>query len=439
MIIDHLICDSRTLLACSLTCYSWYIVVAPHIHHTLVTKTHSWDADTDLKWPKPLRNMHIIGLLPLVKKFHIRGASIYIIPIFSPKLLGWCTLFHFTALTNVQELGIDYLDIPSFIPRIRWYFGHFSLTVRSLALREPKGSRRQIIYFIGMFKHLEDLKLIYDKVNSKGEPAEDPILVPPFIPPLRGRLTAARLPRAGIWKDMIELFGGIRFRYMDLFNVAGTRLLLDACAETLETLRLYPSDPRGKELSLDGPRMRTDDLAAVSSIRDFDLSRNKFLRTLEVTGRSIDCGSSSKTTTRLLIYALSTIISPAFSEVTVIYRDSIFRGVSLPSSRRPVFWSLSLAEIAQEASWFDQQFEVFQAMHRVRDFQLVFYADVWERVGEYTMGVLKQAVAAEKVKRRFDDTYREPLVIYSPRASRLQKLEYSTPGSYLFDDPWIPL
>jgi hypothetical protein len=78
-------------------------------------------------------------------------------------------------------------------------------------------------------------------------------------------------------------------------------------------------------------------------------------------------------------------------------------------------------------------------MHRARDFQLVLYADVWERVGKYAMGVLKQAVAAEKVKRRFDDTYREPLVIYSPRASRLQKLEYSTPGSYLFDDPWIPL
>jgi hypothetical protein len=258
MIIDHLICDSCTLLACSLTCYSWYIIVAPHIHHTLVTKTHPWYADTDPKWPKPLRNMHIVGLLPFVKKFHIRGAGVCGTPTFSPKLLSWCTLYHFTALTNVQELGIDYLDIPSFIPRIRWYFGHFSLTVRSLALREPKGSRRQIIYFIGIFKHLEDLKLIYDKVDSQDEPAEDPTLVPPFIPPLRGRLTVVRLPRARILKDMIELFGGIRFRYMDLFNVVGTRLLLDACAETLETLRLYPSDPRGKELSLNGLRMRTD-------------------------------------------------------------------------------------------------------------------------------------------------------------------------------------
>ena len=35
---------------------------------------------------------------------------------------------------------------------------------------------------------------------------------------------------------------------MDLFFVHGMRLLLDACAETLETLRLYPNDPRGEEL-----------------------------------------------------------------------------------------------------------------------------------------------------------------------------------------------
>ena len=30
------------------------------------------------------------------------------------------------------------------------------------------------------------------------------------------------------------------------------RLLLDACAETLETLRLYPNDPRSEEFFLGG-------------------------------------------------------------------------------------------------------------------------------------------------------------------------------------------
>ena len=47
-------------------------------------------------------------------------------------------------------------------------------------------------------------------------------------------------------KEMIKFFGGLRFRNMDLFRVSCVRLLLDACAETLETLRIYPTDPYGE-------------------------------------------------------------------------------------------------------------------------------------------------------------------------------------------------
>lgn len=50
-------------------------------------------------------------------------------------------------------------------------------------------------------------------------------------------------------KVMIALFGGLRFRHIDLFSVKCAQLLLHACAKTLETLRLYPSDPDGEELS----------------------------------------------------------------------------------------------------------------------------------------------------------------------------------------------
>ena len=66
--------------------------------------------------------------------------------------------------------------------------------------------------------------------------------------------------RVGLLEDMINLFGGLGFRYMDLFDVDGTRLLLDICAKTLETLRLYPGDPRGKELSLDSVQVLADGL-----------------------------------------------------------------------------------------------------------------------------------------------------------------------------------
>jgi hypothetical protein len=169
---------------------------------------------------------------------------------FSPGLFNSHTIRQFSALTNVCELGIEFLNIPSFMPRIRRHFQHFLPTVRSLALKSPRGSRREVIYFIGLFEHLQDLKLLYDKTEAQEEPADDQTLVPPFTPPLRGWLTMVCCTRVGLLKDMIDLFGGIRFRYMDLFDVDGMRLLLGACAETLMTVVLYPNDDRGKQISL---------------------------------------------------------------------------------------------------------------------------------------------------------------------------------------------
>ena len=247
IIIANLIYDKSSLRACSLTCYSWYIAAVPHLHHTLITRIYGLDKKS--LWPNPLIYMHKLGLLPLVKKLHITEGS-RIDRMFIPGELNRFILPYFSALINVQELGMDYLDISKFMPRFQRYFGHFLPTVRSLALRSPKGTHRQIIYFIGLFQHLEDLKLLYQQVAFWKEPADDPTLVPPFVPPLRGRLTLRCFTRIDLLKVMITLFGGIRFRYMDLFNVYGMRLLLHACAKTLETFRLYPSDPRGEGVSL---------------------------------------------------------------------------------------------------------------------------------------------------------------------------------------------
>ena len=269
MIITHLIYDTRSLRACSLTCYSWYITAVPHLHHTLITRTYPPNSTKKPIWPRPLRTMHKLGLLPLVKKLQIHGKGVHRSGEFSSQHLNCFTMRYFSALTNIQELGIQYLDIPSFMPKIRRYFKHFLPTVRSLALREPIGTHRQVIYFIGLFRHLDDLKLLYDRANSQGEPADDHTLTPPFIPPLRGQLTMTHLTTSVLLEDMIKLFGGLGFHYMDLFDVDGMRLLLGTCAKTLETLRLYPGpDPRGKQLSLNslprfadslqlGPRFRT--------------------------------------------------------------------------------------------------------------------------------------------------------------------------------------
>ena len=248
MIITHLVYDKLSLCACSLTCHSWYIAAVPHLHHTLVIDTDD-PRKRRFRWPNLIWYKHMLGLLPLVKKLHILAYISHGTGEITPKMFRCCTLGKFSALTNVQELGIDFLDIPKFMPRLRRYFGHFLPTVRSLALRSPRGSHRQIIYFIGLFQHLQDLKLLFRSFgsNSEGEaPVGDLTLIPPFVPPLRGQLTVTVLTRVELLEDMIGLFGGIRFRSMDLFCVVGMRLLLNACVETLETLRLHQNDVRGE-------------------------------------------------------------------------------------------------------------------------------------------------------------------------------------------------
>jgi len=246
IIIAHLIYDRHSLLACSLTCYSWYIAAVPHLHHTFTTLTSMW-GELSLPWPKPLLYKHALGLLFLVKKLRIRrGTDIHPVRI-SPSLLTLQLVTRLYALNNVKELEIDCLDIPGFKPWVRLYFSYLLPTVQSLTLREPRGSYRQIIWFIGLFQHLEDLGLLFGpNWRFPEEQANDLALNTPFAPPLRGRLTMTFISSIMFLKDMINLLGGIQFRQLDLFHVHGMSLLLKACAETLETLRFHPNDSHGE-------------------------------------------------------------------------------------------------------------------------------------------------------------------------------------------------
>jgi len=253
-IMAYLSDDKHSLRTCSLTCYSWYIASISHLHYALVVDPN---LSGEFQWPNPLLHMHALGLLPLVEVVWIRGRRSP--RAFSSELLDNRILRQFHALSNVRQLMIEYLDIPTFMPSIRRNIRHFLPTVQHLSLREPKGSRRQIIYFIGLFQHLDDLRLLYDEVNfdqeyherRQEEPVDDPTLVPPFVPPLRGSLTLSCFTRVSLLRDMVKLFGGLRFRHMSLFYVYWTRLLLDACAQTLESLQLDSTDPLGKDLPLD--------------------------------------------------------------------------------------------------------------------------------------------------------------------------------------------
>ena len=167
-------------------------------------------------------------------------------------------------------------------------------------------------------------------------------------------------------------------------------------------------------------RVLTDKVTARSFLRDFDLSRNKSLRTLQISAWSDDglrdCPPA--VAARLLTYVLSTVTSPVFAEVTALYREYHFCGVEFPWSDRPRLRKRVSAEKTEEASWHSQRFEAFRRMRKVRDFRLVLCADVWEEVGEYSVRSLKEAVAAEEARRGFDIYFPKPAVVYMPRASR---------------------
>jgi len=177
----------------------------------------------------------------------------------------------------------------------------------------------------------------------------------------------------------------------------------------------------------------TDNFTAHFSQREFDLSRLESLRTLQISSWSIRDAFAAPSSENALTYALSTITSPVFSDVTVFYLDEDISGAypSYPNCRE-----MSPIEIAWGATLNCEQFGMYRAMHSIRGFRLVLCADVWDGVGEHAMRALKRAVETEKVERGFD-MFPEPPVIYSPR---------KTPGGGIpnelwEDDPfyWTPL
>ena len=246
MMISHFIYDFLTLLACLMTCRSWYIAAVPHLHYSLTTHDASELAEYQKHmWPRPLKSSYELGLLPLVKRFRICLLNSK----FAPTHLDRLALRYFSALTNLQELGIDYLQVSSFMPTIRQCFGHLSPNLRFLALKNPNGTRRQILYFIGLFANLQDLKLQYSEPTDEPEDTSDATPIPLSTPPLQGWLRLVCFTKEDLVRDMITVFGGLRFHHMDLFEVSCSQLLLSECAKTLETLRLYPADAHGEKIS----------------------------------------------------------------------------------------------------------------------------------------------------------------------------------------------
>ena len=129
---------------------------------------------------------------------------------------------------------------------------------------------------------------------------------------------------------------------------------------------------------------------------------------------------SLDTASRLYKFVLSTIQSPAFSQVTVSYQPHDFRAI-VPKC--PLVESylrqLSLDQEAEEASKHRKRFELLREILKARDFRLVLHpdADVRGVVEGYVVQMLNEAVAAERVTGAgFDFVFTEPLVTLIPRA-----------------------
>jgi hypothetical protein len=233
MIIVHIAHDLDTLKAFSLTCCSWYIAAVPHLHHTLTLRD---TRNTIRDKLKPLSQLHRLGLMPLIKEIRVEQNLFW----FMPQEVSPCDLRYFSAFENVHTLSVKYLDISRFIPGIERFFGHFLPTLRSVAFFGPFCTPGQLPHFLSLFSNLEDIKIQQCYTYALNVTIPDAELVPFSAPRLQGRLVVYNFDLVEVWTRLIAVGGGLRFNYMELCRVGEcASVLFEACAETLETLRVY--------------------------------------------------------------------------------------------------------------------------------------------------------------------------------------------------------
>ena len=95
------------------------------------------------------------------------------------------------------------------------------------SIPRSQGTQRSLptgLIFRWILLNLQDCKLTYATLEEIQESVDDAELVPLSVPPLRGRLTLTCFTWENLVKDMIILFGGLRFRSMDPYMVKCAQL-----------------------------------------------------------------------------------------------------------------------------------------------------------------------------------------------------------------------
>lgn len=82
------------------------------------------------------------------------------------------------AMVNLQELKIGNLDLSLFPAGLRQYWGHFSPTLRSVALSHPNGTRRRLLDSFRLFPKLDDIEIVHYRPMSEAHEPLDSRLIP---------------------------------------------------------------------------------------------------------------------------------------------------------------------------------------------------------------------------------------------------------------------
>jgi hypothetical protein len=124
--------------------------------------------------------------------------------------------------------------------------------------------------------------------------------------------------------------------------------------------------------------------------QDFDLSRSLSLRTLEVTSTAIIMMSLMRPPSPGFMHALSTVKSPVFSDIVVIYEDDLLRGTDCSETTADKFGSFV------HPSFDFAVFDNLDQMREILDFGVVVCADIWGYGMKRTVWALKRIVSTEK-------------------------------------------
>jgi len=242
--------DLGTLKTCSLTCRALFSAVRALIHgrvrlslgrsyppYKLVDRI----VTRVLRGWKPMEHEVYLRRLSMAEKLGVLGYArevyIDIGRNFLLETLEAC-FPHFHSFTQVRTLTIDGFDLKTFLPGFGRYFTQSVPALRSLHLPCVTSDLREVLEFICMFPHLDDLSLILSSYYCVGVP---PSLSVERSPPLRGTLVLegqVSIPA----RFLLGNPGGLHFRSINA-SVAGKvdldRILV-ACSSDLEMLSLRP-------------------------------------------------------------------------------------------------------------------------------------------------------------------------------------------------------